>query len=123
MKRAILLLAAGLAAILFLQTNTQSGTEGTMLGWAQVLNAHLATGGQTGDYSFPHELHEIDPVLREHLSFTDTWGNKLKYRRLRDDRYQLISSGKDGVYGNEDDVIVQNGGIYPAATIYAETPP
>ena len=123
MKRAILLGAGGLLAIILLQTNTQSGTESTMLAWGQALNVHLTTGGTTGNYDFPETLSEIAPELRADLSFQDVWGNKLKYRRLRDDKYQLISVGKDGVYGNEDDVILMNGALYPADTIYAETPP
>ena len=123
MKRAILLGAGGLIAFFLLQTNTQSGTESTMLAWGQALNAHLATGGTTGGYDFPETLNEIDPALRADLPMRDVWDNKFKYRRIRDDRYQLISMGEDGVYGNEDDVILMNGALYPAETIYAETPP
>jgi hypothetical protein len=123
MKRGILLTIAGLGAMFLLRTCTQSGTESVMLGWAQALKFHLATGGEAGDYSFPRELGEIAPELRAELSDVDTWGNKLRYRRLRDDLYQLISVGKDGQYGNADDVIVQNGAFYPSEKIYSETPP
>lgn len=124
MKRAILLLLGGLVAMLLLRNCTQSGTESSMLEWGQVLNVHMATGGgEAGNYNFPEALSEIAPELRGHLATVDTWGNKFVYRRIRDDRYQLISVGKDGIFGNEDDVIMQNGAFYPADTIYSETPP
>lgn len=123
MKKVILMSAGALVAVLLVRSFTPSGSESAMLEWAQALNFHLASGGPTGSYSFPEELREIDPELRADLSTVDSWGNRFKYRRLRDDLYQLISVGADGVYGNADDIIVQNGAFYPAETIYAQNPP
>ena len=98
-------------------------TETILLNWGQALNAHLATGGRNSDYAYPKKgLDEIDPALTAGLSSIDAWGNELYYRRLRDDRYQLISRGEDGELGNDDDIILQNGAFFEAAKIYAERP-
>jgi len=119
MKRWTLLVAA---AALWIGCGPQSATEKIMLDWGQVLNLHLATGGQTGDYSFPKRLLEIAPELRANLSLEDGWGGRLYYRRIRDDLYHLISAGPDGEFGNDDDVVLQKGAFYPAADIYAKFP-
>ena len=50
------------------------------------------------------------------------WGNRFLYRRLRVDKYNIISSGADGQFGNEDDVILENGVLYEPSKIYAESP-
>lgn len=98
-------------------------TETILLNWGQALNAHLATGGRNSDYAFPKKgLDEIDPALTAALTTTDGWGNEIYYRRLRDDRYQLISRGEDGELGNDDDIILQNGAFFEAAKIYSERP-
>ncbi len=56
------------------------------------------------------------------LGTTDAWGNELLYRKVRDDLYDLISIGPDGVPGNEDDVVFTNGKIKKPAEIYAKRP-
>jgi len=97
-------------------------TEAIMIAWGPVLNAHLATGGKHGNYAFPNKLSEIDPALTAALSNEDGWGQKLLYRRIRDDKYQLISAGADGEYGNEDDIVVENGVTYDPVKIYQKRP-
>ncbi len=101
----------------------ETQTEKLLLDWAQVLNTHLATGGRNGSYSYPRKgLDEVDSMLSNGLALTDAWGNPLLYRQIRDDRYQLISAGSDGVPGNDDDVILENGAFYEPAKVYAERP-
>ncbi len=98
-------------------------TEEMMIAWAGTLNAHLASGGTDGtDYSFPHKLGQVDEMLTAGLSRQDAWGQKFLYRRLRDDKYQMISAGEDGEYGNEDDIVVENGVTYDPVEIYAKRP-
>jgi hypothetical protein len=96
-------------------------TERNILEWGPVLNNFMATNMENAN-SFPESLNEIDPGIREHLSDRDGWGNKLLYRLLAIDRYNLISAGADGEFGNDDDIIMQNGGLYPAAEVYAKYP-
>ena len=37
-------------------------------------------------------------------------------------RVNLISAGPDGEFGNSDDIVLENGALYEADTIYAEHP-
>lgn len=99
----------------------QTQTEKQLFDWANVLNLHLTTD-PTGAYAFPETLQEVDPMLRAELSMNDAWGNPLHYRRLRDDRYQLISPGANGTLGDTDDVIVEKGLLKKADAVYAENP-
>lgn len=94
-------------------------TEESMLAWAQVLNAHLTTGGKN---SYPHKLEEIDPMLRGAVSETDGWGNPFFYHRVFDTKYWLISAGEDGTVGNDDDVILENAMLREAVGFYAKNP-
>ena len=117
------LASAALLAILLAACGPTTETESNMIAWANVLNTHLATGGPNGDnYAYPTKLGQVDPTLTAALSFEDAWGAKLLYRRIVDDRYQLISAGPDGEYGNEDDILVENGVTYDPVKIYKKRP-
>ncbi len=35
----------------------------------------------------------------------DAWGNKIKYERLSDENFRLTSSGHDGIFGTQDDIV------------------
>ena len=99
----------------------RSNTETVMIGWANALKLHLATDF-AGYNQFPKRLEDIDPGLRIGLEAVDAWGNGLHYRKVRDDLYDLISFGPDGVPGNDDDVVFVNGKIRDPMEIYAKRP-
>lgn len=99
-----------------------SQTEKAILDWGNALNLHLSTGGVESNYSYPVKLADIDPGLTLGLSDVDAWGNKLFYRLLRDDRYNLISAGADGQFGNDDDIVMENGLLYEASKVYSAYP-
>ncbi len=119
MKRALLFIA--LLAVL-IGCGARHQTEKMMLEWGAAFNFHLATGGTDGDYSYPKSLAKLAPDLNTDLSETDGWGNKFVYRRIRDDRYQLISVGPDGELGNEDDVVLENAAFYDPLKAYKKFP-
>jgi hypothetical protein len=96
-------------------------THRNMLEWGPTLNAFMATNMDNAN-SYPDSLDEIDPMMREDLKDVDGWGNKILYRKLRIDKYNLISAGPDGEFGNDDDVVVENGALYPASEVYARSP-
>ena len=100
-------------------SGSHSETELLIFNWGQALNAHLTTGSQYNEY--PRSLDEIDESLRSLLSMEDSWGTKLHCRRLRDDRYQLISAGPNGILG-DDDIISANGKLEKPSDIYRENP-
>jgi len=96
-------------------------TEKRMLEWGPILNLYMGTNMEGGN-SYPKTLDELPPELSGDLSRTDGWGNPLLYRLLRIDKYNLISAGPDGEFGNADDIMLENGALYDPMTIYAEKP-
>ncbi|MCU0303631.1 MAG: hypothetical protein MUC56_06205 [Thermoanaerobaculales bacterium] len=96
-------------------------TEKRMVEWGPILNIYMGTNIQGGN-SFPETLDEMPPDLTADLKRTDGWGNPLLYRLLRIDKYNLISAGPDGEFGNADDIVLENGAFYDAAKIYAASP-
>lgn len=89
MKRIALALA--IAALLAACGGKRSDAEHLLITWADALNHHLATSSE-GNYTYPHALAEIDPLLRVALPFEDPWGHPLQYRRIDDGHYDLVSS-------------------------------
>ena len=96
-------------------------TEKRMLEWGPILNIYMGTNMEGGN-SFPESLDALPPDLSADLERTDGWGKPFLYRLIRIDKYNLISAGPDGEFGNDDDIVVENGALYPAADIYAERP-
>jgi hypothetical protein len=96
-------------------------TEKRMVEWGPMLNLYMGTNMEGGN-SFPETLEEMPPDLTEGLKKTDGWGHPMLYRLLRVDKYNLISAGPDGEFGNADDIVLENGALYDAQKIYAEYP-
>jgi hypothetical protein len=96
-------------------------TEKRMLEWGPILNMYMGTNVEGGN-SYPEALDEMPPEITGELERRDGWGNQILYRRLRIDKYNLISAGPDGEFGTSDDVVVENGALYDPMKIYAENP-
>ena len=96
-------------------------TEKRMVEWGPMINLYMGTNVQGGN-SFPETLEEMPPSLTDGLKKTDGWGNPLLYRLIRIDKYNLISAGPDGKFGNSDDIVLENGAFYEADKIYGEHP-
>lgn len=96
-------------------------TEKRMLEWGPILNLYMGTNMEGGN-SYPETLDELPPEMAGDLKKTDGWGNPLLYRLLRIDKYNIISAGPDGTFGNEDDIVMENGALYEPMKIYAENP-
>lgn len=99
----------------------QAVTEKRMLEWGPILNMYMGTNVDGGN-SYPESLDEMPPEITAELERRDGWGNRFLYRRLRIDKYNLISAGPDGEFGNSDDIVVENGALYDAMKIYSERP-
>lgn len=56
----------------------------------------------------PDELKEIQTFSRSIYVDTDSWGNKIRYERISDSSYRLISAGKDKAFHTDDDIIINN---------------
>ena len=96
-------------------------TEKRMLEWAPILNMYMGSNFAGGN-SYPEALEELDPEFRQGLKFEDGWGKRFLYRRLRGDKYNIISAGPDGEFGNEDDVVLENGLLTEAMRVYSRNP-
>jgi len=96
-------------------------SEKRMLEWAPILNLYLGTNFEGGN-SYPEALEELSPEFREGLKFEDGWGNRFLYRRLRVDKYNIISAGADGEFGNEDDIVLENGLLTEPMSVYSRNP-
>lgn len=118
-KRLCIVMAFALVAIAC--GGGRAVTEKRMLEWGPILNMYMGSNFEGGN-SYPEALEELEPEFREGLKFEDGWGNRFLYRRLRVDKYNIISSGADGEFGNADDVILENGVLYDPMKIYAENP-
>jgi hypothetical protein len=56
----------------------------------------------------PEDLKEIQTFSRSIYVDTDSWGNKIKYERISDSSYRLVSAGKDKTFHTEDDIVIEN---------------
>ncbi len=57
-----------------------------------------------GEGSAPANIQEF---LQKHILTTglfDAWGSEIKYERISDERFRLISAGKDKKMGTSDDI-------------------
>lgn len=118
-KRLIFL--AAFAAIAVACGGARTVTEKRMIEWGPILNMYMSTNVEGGN-SYPEALEELPPELTGQLEFNDGWGKRFLYRRLRIDKYDIISAGPDGEFGNADDIVLENGALYDPAKIYAENP-
>ncbi len=121
MKRALGVVVLATAVLVVACGGPQILTEKRMVEWGPILNLYMVTNMEGGN-SFPETLDEMPPDLVSDLKKTDGWGKPLLYRLLRVDKYNLISAGPDGEFGNADDIVLENGAFYPSEEIYAENP-
>ena len=55
---------------------------------------------------YPDNLEDLYPLyITSESQFIDTWGTKFDYKVFDDTKIEIISAGKDRVFGNQDDVI------------------
>lgn len=121
MNRKLLVVVVGLVVVAVACGGARVVTEKRMVEWGPMLNLYMGTNMEGGN-SYPESLDEVPPHLSEDMKRSDGWGNPLLYRLLRIDKYNLISAGPDGEFGNDDDIVLENGAFYDAAKIYAENP-
>lgn len=54
----------------------------------------------------PKSLKELQSLHVPITAKFDAWGNEIKYERLSNDEFRLVSAGKDKAFGTSDDIIV-----------------
>jgi len=76
-------------------------TETNMRSLQRVIEASIAVEGK-----IPEDLRRIrqgNPPIGEVF---DAWGTSIKYEKLSEDSFRLISAGKDKVFNTPDDIVL-----------------
>jgi len=77
-------------------------TETNMATMEKAITLFTATQGQ-----LPQDLKELFAARLFSGDPSDGWGTLLKYERLSDEDYRLISAGPDRTFDTDDDIIVE----------------
>lgn len=103
--------------IFFAKAGKKSYIEGTIDAYdrvkTQVTRTNIATLEKTIEYFIategrtPRDMKELSASRLLTGDPSDGWGRPLKYERLSDSNYRLISAGKDGAFGTSDDITLE----------------
>ncbi len=63
---------------------------------------YIVQAGET-----PRVLDDLDRFHLISAAREDAWGKPIKYERLSEERFRLISAGKDKLFKTEDDIILE----------------
>ncbi len=74
-------------------------TETNMRSLAREIHSFIAMDGRA-----PKNLKELQEFRRLPLGTLDAWGIAIKYKRLTDEEFRLISAGPDREFDTEDDI-------------------
>lgn len=55
----------------------------------------------------PKNLRELKAFSRQLGATLDSWGTPIRYKRLSDERFRLISAGKDRTFNTADDLVLE----------------
>jgi len=69
----------------------------------RAIDFFVAQNGRT-----PNNLREVQTFNRSVYIESDAWGNPIKYVRVSDSKFRLISGGKDKTFDTEDDIVIEN---------------
>jgi hypothetical protein len=65
----------------------------------RIIAERIASEGQA-----PADLKELQRFRPMAVSALDAWGREVRYEKLSDSSFRLISAGPDGEYGTGDDI-------------------
>ena len=78
----------------------QQLTEVNMFSLAREIQSYTAMQGRT-----PKSLKEFQALRTMPVSALDAWGKTIRYERLSDEDFRLISAGADGEFDTSDDIV------------------
>jgi hypothetical protein len=67
----------------------------------KIIESYIASEGQT-----PKNLQELRTANLLMGNILDGWGKSIRYERLSDSSFRLISAGKDKTFDTEDDIVL-----------------
>ena len=77
-------------------------TKANLTSLAKGILSFVSQEGRT-----PTSLKEIRMFYDVFEEIPDAWGTKLRYERISDDDFRLISAGKDKVFSTSDDIVIK----------------
>ncbi len=78
-------------------------TRANLMTLQRTIDFYIAQTGKT-----PENLRELQTYSRSIYETSDAWGTPLKYEKISDTSYRLISAGKDKTLDTEDDIVIKN---------------
>lgn len=66
------------------------------------ITSYMAQSGES-----PRVLSDLDRFHLISAARVDAWGKAIKYERMSEERFRLISAGKDKLFKTEDDIILE----------------
>jgi hypothetical protein len=77
-------------------------TRVNMTSLNRLIEYFMATQGRT-----PQDLQELMKSQQIAGAQYDGWGKVMKYEKISDENFRLISAGHDGTFDTEDDIIIE----------------
>ncbi len=103
--------------IFFAKAGKKSYVEGTVDAFervkTEVTRTNMATLVKAIEYFIgsegrtPADIKELSSSRLLMGDPSDGWGRPLKYERLSDSNYRLVSAGNDGAFGTADDILAE----------------
>jgi Na+-transporting methylmalonyl-CoA/oxaloacetate decarboxylase gamma subunit len=68
----------------------------------RAVDSYSATQGK-----LPNKLEDINLAVPMTTGKYDAWGKKIKYQKISELEFRLISAGRDGIFNTDDDIIIK----------------
>ncbi|MGD8536515.1 MAG: hypothetical protein PVF66_11755 [Candidatus Aminicenantes bacterium] len=91
-----------LDAVKILNPTEQEVTKANMNSLARAMLSFVAQEGRT-----PNNLREFQLFHGELEETADAWGTTLRYERISEEDFRIVSAGKDKVFNTADDIVLK----------------
>jgi uncharacterized protein (UPF0333 family) len=68
----------------------------------RAVDSYAATQGK-----LPNRLEDINLAVPMTTGKLDAWGKKIKYQKISELEFHLISAGSDGTFNTDDDIVIK----------------
>jgi Ca2+/Na+ antiporter len=85
------------------QSMKEKLTKTNMATLERVITSYIANEGRA-----PETLDDLENYYLLPSARVDAWRTAIKYERISDSRFRLISAGRDRLFKTEDDIIIED---------------
>lgn len=78
-------------------------TKANMTTLERLITTYIANEGHP-----PNSLRDLQGLYVISAARVDAWGTAIKYEKVSDSDFQLISAGRDRVFNTKDDIVLKN---------------